>query len=905
MARKKLQKLLAAWMAFSMTMSLVSVSALADSDEDGVEAGGTIRSVTSEVNKLAVDYGTPWSQVQKRLPDKLTAVVEVPVEEEQPEQPAEQQAVTLPAEQPEKPVVIKPAEEYPVQEPEQAEEPVKEDAQEEEVQRSEETNEAAAPAGEDQQTEELPEEVQQPQEVSEETADSAVAEEKEDSTVELETMTLTLNDAASTRNQQVEVPVNWTCEDYQSTSAGTYECTAVLDTDAYELGEDVEMPSVQVTVSERTENTVVAAIGDVKYKSLNDAVEAVMSGENTGEIDLLLSDELTVNFIREGTTVIINGNGNEVVVPKQKTDNGDLTIQGILTFRNTVVSFNNPQKWSVTIASNCALNLEEGTECSFAKTGIYASPNGTVNVSASKVALENMEYTSIMGEPYAKLNITNNSEFLIHDPMKINGITSFEIYVNHSKLTVEDCGRQALTNCDLILENKAVVSLDGNTYGYNMWSGNTCIVNDGTTLTICDNSRFALMSQGEEPDPNESGNVKNNGVATFTVKNGGTFVVTGNGFRWSKADDEAKRYAEKGAINMGVYGWYNTINDLLLYRNDKNILTFEDGADVQITDNYVRGITNFGKAYIGAGTVICNNGTWDTDEGYEACREALGGGVYNANQMEINPKAVLYNNHANTAGDDIYNENGASLTFAAVGEKWTLDGEPDCTHTITGWFDDSEGSRWEAHTAPYHAAEYTPVEKATGELSLKAAHGIHGAYKVVHEYYLNNELQGKVESSLSDEVGKTITVNDVEKLTNYDNAEYTYTSCAPESITVSVDEEGVLTLRYDRTTVTPPTPGGGDTPSGPSDDGHPLDPEPSIPDDDVPKTDLPVDEDVPTTPDIPETPEEPADIPEEDVPMADAPKTGDISAFWAAMAVLSLTGLAAVTFTGKRSKQEN
>ena len=87
MARKKLQKLLAAWMAFSMTMSLVSVSALADSDEDGVEAGGTIRSVTSEVNKLAVDYGTPWSQVQKRLPDKLTAVVEVPVEEEQPEQP--------------------------------------------------------------------------------------------------------------------------------------------------------------------------------------------------------------------------------------------------------------------------------------------------------------------------------------------------------------------------------------------------------------------------------------------------------------------------------------------------------------------------------------------------------------------------------------------------------------------------------------------------------------------------------------------------------------------------------------------------------------------------------------------------------------------------------------------------
>ncbi len=888
MARKKLQKLLAAWMAFSMTMSLVSVSALADSDEDGVEAGGTIRSVTSEVNKLAVDYGTPWSQVQKRLPDKLTAVVEVPVEEEQP---AEQQAVTLPAEQPEKPVVTEPAEEDPVQEPEQAEEPVKEDAQEEEVQQSEETNEAAAPAGEDQQEEELPEEVQQPQEASEETADSAAAEEKEDSTVELETMTLTLNDAASTRNQQVEVPVNWTCEDYQSTSAGTYECTAVLNTDAYELGEDVEMPSVQVTVSERMENTVVAAIGDVKYNSLNDAVEAVMSGENTGEIDLLLSDELTVNFIREGTTVIINGNGNEVAVPKQKTDNGDLTIQGILTFRNTVVSFETEEtrNWSATIGSKGVLNLEQGTECRFTKTGIYTSPDATINVDDSTLTLEDMEYTAMMAEAYGNLNVVNGSEFLLSDAMRINGLTSFNIYVNNSSFTVKDCERQGLTKCGLKLENGATALLENDDIGYNLYGRRVCEVNEGTTLTIRNCGSRALMTQS---------------TGAVDIKAGGKFIVTGNGYRWSKGDED-KYYPEKGAITMAVYGWDENDQQFYTWTTENTTLTFEDGADVQITDNYVRGITNFGKAYIGAGTVICNNGTWDADEGYEACREALGGGVYNANQMEINPKAVLYNNHANTAGDDIYNENGASLTFAAVGEKWTLDGEPDCTHAITGWFDDSEGSRWEAHTAPYHAAEYTPVEKATGELSLKAAHGIHGAYKVVHEYYLNNELQGKVESSLSDEVGKTITVNDVEKLTNYDNAEYTYTSCTPESITVSVDEEGVLTLRYDRTTVTPPTPGGGDTPSGPSDDGHPLDPEPSIPDDDVPKTDLPVDEDVPTTPDIPETPEEPADIPEEDVPMADAPKTGDISAFWAAMAVLSLTGLAAVTFTGKRSKQEN
>lgn len=56
-----------------------------------------------------------------------------------------------------------------------------------------------------------------------------------------------------------------------------------------------------------------------------------------------------------------------------------------------------------------------------------------------------------------------------------------------------------------------------------------------------------------------------------------------------------------------------------------------------------------------------------------------------------------------------------------------LDGDPDCTDAITGWFDDSEGNRWEAHDAPLHVSEFTNFNDAgiatiSGLTALKAAH---------------------------------------------------------------------------------------------------------------------------------------------------------------------------------------
>ena len=351
--------------------------------------------------------------------------------------------------------------------------------------------------------------------------------------------------------------------------------------------------------------------------------------------------------------------------------------------------------------------------------------------------------------------------------------------------------------------------------------------------------------------------------------------------------------------------------EFTVYKNEKNKLVFEDNANVQITGNYVRGITNYGVAEIGAGTVICDNGTWDSGESYESCRVAMGGGVYNANVMTVHDGAQLYNNHANTAGDDIYNENEAQLTFAGVGRSWKLDGEPDCDHAITGWFRDGESARWEAHDQPYQVEKYGETT-TVGLLALKAAHGLYGSYQVVHQYYLDADLEGSWAETLDAEVGSIITPDGVVKQTDYDGHSYEYVSCTPETITVEQGSVPVLTLKYTRTEGGGSNPGGGG--GGGRDDSDPTppaptptpdpDPEPELPDEDVPLSDLPVDE-TPETPDASQGTEEQteqAEIPDEKVPLADVPQTGDASGLWALMGLASAGGL--MGLLGKR-KQEN
>ena len=462
----------------------------------------------------------------------------------------------------------------------------------------------------------------------------------------------------------------------------------------------------------------VAKIGDTEYSSLEEAITALAPTET---IELLKDTTLDIGTIDK--EVKINGNGYKITVPTQTSNNngefkGELVITSKLTFINTKVYFSNnyPGGWSIamgsdTDASGCELNFLEKSEVTFEEAGIYAGPKGVINVDNSNVTLQNMSYTSIMGkalsskEGYPVLNITNRSTFTIKDQMDINGITKFNINVDNSNLSITGCNNQGVVSSSLTLTNGAVADISNNDTGFNMTSYNTITVNAGTVLRMNDNTSRALMMQGN---------------GSVLVKNGGTLEVLRNGSSWSQSDDEELHYASKSAITIGVYGYYSKDQAIRTRITDK--VVFEDNANVNISNNYVRGISNFGDLYIGANTKVMNNG---------GERVATGGGIYNAGIITVAANAKIYNNHAYMEADDIYNESEKrnvtnridtpTITFDDVSNDWILD---DCDHSINGWYDDNMETRWEAHAEDKDNNYINRVSKGkySEKISIKAAH---------------------------------------------------------------------------------------------------------------------------------------------------------------------------------------
>ena len=114
-----------------------------------------------------------------------------------------------------------------------------------------------------------------------------------------------------------------------------------------------------------------------------------------------------------------------------------------------------------------------------------------------------------------------------------------------------------------------------------------------------------------------------------------------------------------------------------------------------------------------------------------------GGGIYGEQRATIDLRTgALYNNHAGTAGDDIY-LNNTTLILRPVGDDWILD---DCGHPIDGWYLDGKDARWDADSQKKFVTnldallEGTDYEIKKGEdgsyiitigsnaLALKAAH---------------------------------------------------------------------------------------------------------------------------------------------------------------------------------------
>ena len=221
-----------------------------------------------------------------------------------------------------------------------------------------------------------------------------------------------------------------------------------------------------------------------------------------------------------------------------------------------------------------------------------------------------------------------------------------------------------------------------------------------------------------------------------TIEGGAEISLDGNGKRGLQVYSGSDYWYGDVEVKAGaiVSACENRSNGILnTYK-----LFVENGATLKVEENHDRGIRNVRELTLNAGSVcknqtgstgagIFNEGTLKIGTGVRICNNhagTYGGGLYNGENgtAELSDGVILYNNHAAKGADDIYNTAGRKLTFCAVGTGWNLD---DCNHRIDGWYDDTEGSRWNADDdlpENRHIVSVASGGYETG-FQIKAAHG--------------------------------------------------------------------------------------------------------------------------------------------------------------------------------------
>ena len=473
---------------------------------------------------------------------------------------------------------------------------------------------------------------------------------------------------------------------------------------------------------------VAQIVGGDSYATLDEAVENAPEGST---IELLKNCELTKGFNK---TLTFTGNG-KITINKQLTSNGEGWMCFGLYDPSRVLTFKGPDvevEWYSEVGTapwlmlslSGTLNVEDGAKVTFnvdsgstgTRNAIYMNEGSSINVTnGSTFVIKGNETAGKEGQGIqldktgkAEINIKGNSTFEI-DGTNRGYVNSPTIHVEDSTLKVHNCTANASNGGVLKVVRSTVEYKDNAGHGI---SAGTLLIQDHSKVYCENNGYYGAYASSE-----------------FLVDGTSTLTVSGN----SWAGDFAGLKITSGVADGSV----------------------EAGAIVTITDNYCSGLSNNGHLNFEEGAVLTITGN-NNDKG----TTTKGGGIYNSGssaQLNLPSNATICNNHAiNTdknngkaAGDDIFNNTTATITFGKVGTGWQLsDCKSDdgatvkgCTAggVIDGWYDDSADevdesgaitshNRWNAHDGDgiYHVEKFDDFTagKATVSrlLCLKAAH---------------------------------------------------------------------------------------------------------------------------------------------------------------------------------------
>ena len=472
--------------------------------------------------------------------------------------------------------------------------------------------------------------------------------------------------------------------------------TEVVNEEIVEEIKEVVEPETKETVI--PEIKYVASINDVMYETFDEAVTAAVDGDT-----IKLLDNATTKGLNLSKNLTIDGSKEYTLTFEDK----GIALWGVsLTFKDVTVNIKGigstpyTAEWNwmtISASKNAALNLEnakltlDGTGTKSNVHAIYFGSNNKLNLNNSTLIIKNYTQDALEwdgGDGGYNVNLVNST--FISDNNRSGFTGSFYATIDNSTVKVLNSrGNGSNGTYYTIKNNSNVLFNNSGNWGISAWRID---MTNNSTLTATNNGYSGIWTRVLNVDSSCSLIANSNGTKAFSATTNAGIFFQGNGTYTS---------------------------------------TIEKGAKVEIKNNAGSGIytkQNIGNLTILAGE-ITNNGTGSVNK--SKIGASLGGGIYNVGTLVIGEDVNIYNNHAEIAGDDIYNKEKGIIDFKDVKDDWILD---DCNDKINNWYDDSENNRWNAHADKEEELHVDAVKsgKYETEFSIKAAHNLKA--KVIARY---------------------------------------------------------------------------------------------------------------------------------------------------------------------------
>ncbi len=472
--------------------------------------------------------------------------------------------------------------------------------------------------------------------------------------------------------------------------------TEVVNEETVEEIKEVVEPETKETVI--PEIKYVASINDVMYETFDEAVTAAVDGDT-----IKLLDNATTKGLNLSKNLTIDGSKEYTLTFEDK----GIALWGVsLTFKDVTVNIKGigstpyTAEWNwmtISASKNATLNLEnakltlDGTGTESKVHAIYFGSNNKLNLNNSTLIIKNYTQDALEwdgGDGGYNVNLVNST--FISDNNRSGFTGTFYATIDNSTVKVLNSRGNGSNGTYYTIKNNSNVLFDNNgTWGISAWRID---MTNNSTLTATNNGYSGIWTRVLNVDSSCSLIASSNGTKAFSATTNAGIFFQGNGNYTS---------------------------------------TIEKGAKVEIKNNAGSGIytkQNIGNLTILAGE-ITNNGTGSVNK--SKIGASLGGGIYNVGTLVVGEDVNIYNNHAEIAGDDIYNKEKSIIDFKDVKNDWILD---DCNDKINNWYDDSENNRWNAHADKEEELHVDAVKsgKYETEFSIKAAHNLKA--KVIARY---------------------------------------------------------------------------------------------------------------------------------------------------------------------------